>query len=167
MSPERPWSTAQLVAVFVLVLVAGVVGLRVLLRLRRAHVPRRHVVVPSWTPIVEALLARGVEAPELLVGALANWDLRLAQPVAVGARLPCAVATVAQALGRTLPDVQRAVVARTASPERAAAFLEELRALRARLDDLPGVAGVGALWPDDAGTLARAMREYARLSGID
>ncbi len=154
---------AQNAAVFIAVIVIGILVVRLLVRARRSHAPRRHQVVERWKPIVGALAERGVDDRALLVGALANWELRLDPPERVTARLPCAVATVADALGLTLPEVQRTLVSRGAD---AAGYLEALRGLRPRLEGLPGVVEVGSLWPDDAPMLSRAIAAYAKMSGL-
>jgi hypothetical protein len=99
----------------------------------------------------------------MIATVLASWDLRLDPPCEVGARLPSGVATVADALGLDLVQVQRPLIDRAADAEGAAPFLAELRSLRPRLDGLPGVREVGALWPDDPETFAKMIVRYAAM----
>jgi len=44
--------------------------------------------------------------------------------------------------------------------------VEALRALGPALAAAPGVAAVGALWPDDPAALASAVRAYGKLAGV-
>lgn len=150
--------------VFILGLIIAAASVWLVVRLRRNQVPRLHQVVARWTPIVRELVAKGIEDRALLVGALANWDLRLEPPELVRARLPMAVATVADALNVTLVSVQNALIERAEQPDR---FYEELQGLRPRLEGLAGVAGVGALWPEESGKLREALLAYRRRSGLD
>jgi hypothetical protein len=158
---EQAWTPTQVVGAFFLFVVTASLLVQVLVYRAKKRVRRRHVVVGPWIPIVRELVARGVTAPEVLACALAGWDLKLTTSDAVGARLPCGVATVAEVLGRPLPEIQLAVLTRALDPANAAALLEELRALRSRLDGLPGVREVGDLWPDDPALLAKTVRRYA------
>jgi len=150
--------------VFILGLIIAAASVWLVIRLRRNQTPRLHLVVARWTPIVRELVAKGVEDRALLVGALANWDLQLDPPEVTRARLPMAVATVADALNVTLVSVQNTLIERAEQPER---FFEELQALRTQLDGLPGVVAVGALWPEEAGKLREALLAYRQRSGLD
>jgi hypothetical protein len=150
--------------VFILGLIIAAASVWLVIRLRRNQVPRLHQVLAGWTPIVRELVARGIEDRSLLVGALANWELQLEPPVVVRARLPAAVATVADALNVGLATVQGAVIDRAAQPE---PFLADLKALRPKLDGLPGVVAVGVLWPDEASVLGQALLAYRQRSGLD
>ncbi len=153
----------QKVIVFVIGVIVALGSVWLMVRFRRGHAPRLHRVVERWKPIVRELAARGVDDPALLAGALANWDLRLDPPEVVPARLPHAVASVADALEVALPTVQKAIVARSSEPER---YLEDLRALRPRLDGLPGVREIGGLWPEEPAMMKRALDAYVQRSGL-
>lgn len=163
---SRVWAPAEIVAVFFAFVVAAGLALQLLVWRAKKKLRRRHVVIEPWLPIVAALRERGVNAPEVLATVLAGWDLRLDPPCAPGARLPAGVATVADALGLSLMEVQRPLVDRAADAEGAAPLLAELRALRPRLDGLPGVTGVGELWPDDAETFAKMVVRYAAMCAV-
>jgi hypothetical protein len=153
------------VAIAVLLVVAGV-GVRILLRRTRAAAARRHVVEPSWAPLVIELVARGVTAPELLVCTLANYDFDLGPAGPARPSLPRAAATVAEVLKRPLAEVQAALVSRASEIGEAERLLEDLRTLRPRLEGLPGVVRVGEPWPADAAFLQQVLRRYARMSGV-
>jgi hypothetical protein len=163
---SREWAPTEIVAVFFAFVVAAGLALQLLVWRAKRKVRRRHVVIEPWLPIVAALRERGVTAPETIATVLASWDLRLDPPCEVGARLPSGVATVADALGLTLAQVQRPLVDRAADAAGAAPLLEELRALRPRLDGLPGVREVGALWPDDPETFAKMVVRYAAMCAV-
>ena len=156
----------ELLAAFLVAVAASYLGIRAALRLRRrgGGAPLRHVVVAGWTSVARHLAASGT-APDLAALALAGYAPETgAAPVR--AKLPAAVATVADALVLSLPEVQRAVVRRAGTPEAAAAALEELRALRGALAAAPDAGALGALWPDDPAELARAVAAYAKLAGV-
>ncbi len=167
---DAGWLGSENAAVFVaaiaIALVVIGIGIRILLRRTRAAAARRHVADPSWSPVVRELLARGVTAPELLVCALANYDLALGPSGHARPSLPCAAATVAEALGRPLADVQAALMSRANGTEEVARLLEDLRGLRPQLEGLPGVVRVGEPWPPDAALLQDVLRRYARMSGV-
>jgi hypothetical protein len=163
---SRTWAPTEVVAIFFAFVVAVGLALRLLVWRAKRKLTRRHVVIEPWLPIVSALRERGVAAPEVIASAIASWDLRLDRPCEVGARLPSGVATVADAFGITLGEIQRPLVDRAADAEGAASLLAELRALRPRLDGLPGVREVGALWPDDAETFAKTIVRYAAMCAV-
>jgi hypothetical protein len=163
---SRTWAPTEIVAVFFAFVVTAALALQLLVWRAKKKLRRRHVVIEPWLPIVSALRERGVTAPEVIATALAGWDLRLEAPCDVGSRLPSGVATVADALGLALVQVQRPLIDRAAHAEGAAPLLAELRALRPRLEGLPGVREVGALWPDDAETLAKTVVRYAAMCAV-
>ncbi len=168
---DAGWLGSEDAAAFIVAVVGALVaigvGVRILLRRSRTAAARRHVVDRSWSPLVRELAARGVTAPELLVCAFANYDLDLGPAGPARPSLPCAAATVAEALGRPLAEVQAALVIRGGEPGDAERLLEDLRGLRSRLEGLPGVVRVGEPWPADAALLHRVLRRYARMSGCD
>ena len=153
-------------AVFLAFVVTAGLSLRLLVWRAKKKLRRRHVVIEPWLPIVAALRERGVTAPEVLATVLAGWDLRLEAPCDVGSRLPSGIATVADALGLALVQVQRPLIDRAADAGGATPLLAELRALRPRLEGLPGVREVGALWPDDPETFAKTVVRYAAMCAV-
>lgn len=163
---SRVWAPTEIVAVFFAFVVTAGLAIKLLVWRAKRKLRRRHVVIEPWLPIVAALRERGVTAPETIATVLAGWDLRLDPPCAVGARLPSGVATVADALGVALVEVQRPLIARAADAAGASPLLAELRALRPRLEGLPGVREVGALWPDDPETFARMVVRYAAMCAV-
>jgi len=156
-----PWVSKELYAAFLVAIAVTIAGLWLVLRLRRGRgAPLRHVVRADWTPVVLHLAAARVP-PARIALALAGHPLDLgAGPVR--APLPAAVATTADALGLALPDLQQDVVREGTEP----AAVEALRALGPALAAAPGVAAVGALWPDDPAALASAVRAYGKLAGV-
>jgi len=162
----REWPAYQVVGAFFALIASAVVALWVLVARAKRKLVLRHVVVEGWIPVVHELVRRGVTAPEVLAATLAGYELRLERPEPVAARLPAAVASVSDALQLQLHEITRPLVARASGEAGAAALLEELRALRPRLEGLPGVAGVGLLWPDDAATLARLVVRYAAMVAV-
>jgi len=163
---SRQWPDYQIVgAFFALIATAGIV-IRILVERSKKGLVRRHVVVDAWVVVIRELVRRGVEAPDVLAALLASYELVLERPERVTARLPAAVASVSDALQVQLLDAARPLVARASDEAGAAELLEELRALRPRLDDLPGVTAVGPLWPDDPKVLARLVAHYARMVAL-
>ncbi|HVP67315.1 MAG TPA: hypothetical protein VMT17_08640 [Anaeromyxobacteraceae bacterium] len=162
----REWPAYQVVGAFFALIASAALGLWVLVARAKKRIVHRHVVIDAWIPVVEELVRRGVAEPHVLAALLAGYDLRLESPVAVAARLPAAVASVSDALQVQLHEIARPLVARASDEAGAAALLAELRVLRPRLDGLPGVVSVGALWPDDPATLARLVARYASMVAI-
>jgi hypothetical protein len=163
---SREWPGYQVVgAFFALIASAGIV-LRLLVTHAKKKLVRRHVVVDAWVLVAQELVRRGVGAPDVLAAILASYDLRLERPEPVTARLPAAVASVSDALQIQLLDVARPLVARASDEAGAAALIEELRGVRKRLDELPGVAAVGVLWPEDPRIMASLVAHYGRMVAI-
>jgi len=162
----REWPAYQILGAFFALIVSALFALRFVITRAKKKVVRRHVVVAGWIPVVEELVRRGIEAPELLAALLASYDLGLVEPEKVAARLPAAVASVSDALQIQLHDIARPLVARAWDEQGAAGLLEELRGLRPKLDGLPGVSTVGPLWPEDAGTMARLVSHYASMVAL-
>jgi len=100
--------------------------------------------VPEWIPIVQTLIARGVSSPAELVYTLAYRELELESGTKVHPweRLLRAFPTVAQALGRSLADVQRDVVAVAALVEPERELRQRCKTLEPLLTGLPGVRSV-------------------------
>jgi hypothetical protein len=164
--PASEWTPVEVVGLFFAFVAVAAVALRVLVHRARRKLRLRHQVVEPWLPLARALAAGGAADPGLVALALAGWQLELQAPAAPRARLAAGVATVADALGLPLLEVQQAVLARSGEDGEAAIALEELRALGARLAGMPGVKAVGELWPGDAETLARTVRRYAQMCAV-
>jgi len=156
----RQWPAYQIVGVFFAFIGLAAALIRFLVQRAKKGLVQRHVVVGAWVAVAQELERRGVAAPELLAALLASYDLQLERPESISARLPAAVASVADALQVQLLDVARALVLRASDEAGAAALIEELRGQRPRLDGLPGVAAVGPLWPEDPKVFARLVAHY-------
>ncbi len=160
-------SLANVLLAVILVGATAMVVVRLVLNRRRRRLARRgHEVIPVWVEIARGLREEGGTAPEILALALAGYDLDAGLAEPVRARLPSGVASAAEAAKLTLDEVQRAVVRRGATEAGAREVLGEVSALRPRLQALPSLRKVGALWPDDPGALCDAVRHYALAIGL-